>query len=102
LVLSHVEDFRRDVLQVLSSDEGERNLSGIREYLRSLPVQKHEAVAITFHKDITNEQRNAIIDRACFRDVIKPVETGCGIGLTQPGRKAPSLVALRESRLTAA
>jgi ketosteroid isomerase-like protein len=61
---NQVEDFRRDVLQVLSSDESERNyLSGIREYLRSLPIEKHEAVAITFHKDITNEQRSAIIDR---------------------------------------
>jgi ketosteroid isomerase-like protein len=59
-----VEDFRRNVLQVLSSDEGERNyLSGIREYLRSLPIEKHEAVAITFHKDITIDQRTAIIDR---------------------------------------
>ena len=59
-----VEDFRRNVLQIVASSEGDRSYSpGIRQYLRILPIEKHEAVAVTFHEDITREQRTAIIDR---------------------------------------
>lgn len=59
-----VEDFRRNVLQITTSSQGERKyLSGVRQYLRVLPIQKHEAIALTFHEDITQSQREDIIKR---------------------------------------
>jgi ketosteroid isomerase-like protein len=59
-----VEEFRRNVLQIVASNEGERSYyPGIRQYLRSLPIEEHEAIAITFHEDITGNQRISIIDR---------------------------------------
>jgi ketosteroid isomerase-like protein len=57
-----VEVFRRNVLQITASNEGERKyLSGIRQYLRVLPIQKHNAVALTFHEDLTQPQREEIM-----------------------------------------
>lgn len=59
-----VEDFRRSVLQVTTSNETERKyLSGIRQYLRVLPIQKHNAIALTFHDDIAQAQREEIMKR---------------------------------------
>lgn len=59
-----VEEFRRNVLQVTTSNEGGRRyLSGIREYLRAPQIQNHDAVAITFHDDITQAQRDEILKR---------------------------------------
>jgi ketosteroid isomerase-like protein len=59
-----VEDFRRNVLQITTSSEGERKyLSGVRQYLRVLPIQKHEAIALTFHEDITLSQREEVMKR---------------------------------------
>jgi ketosteroid isomerase-like protein len=59
-----VEEFRRNVLQIISSNEGERSYSpGIRQYLRTLPIQDHEAIALTFHTDITAAQRAEIVSR---------------------------------------
>jgi ketosteroid isomerase-like protein len=59
-----VEEFRRNVLQIVASAEGERSYSpGIRQYLRTLPIQDHEAIALTFHTDITPAQRAEIMSR---------------------------------------
>jgi ketosteroid isomerase-like protein len=59
-----VEDFRRNVLQIVASSEGERSyFPGIRQYLRTLPIQDHEAIALTFHTDITPAQRAEIMSR---------------------------------------
>lgn len=59
-----VEGFRRSVLRVATSNETESNyLSGIRQYLRVLPIQKHNAVALTFHEDIAQAQREGIMKR---------------------------------------
>jgi len=59
-----VEDFRRNVLQVTTSNEGGRRyLSGIRQYLRAPRIQNHNTVAITFHEDITQGQRDEIMKR---------------------------------------
>jgi hypothetical protein len=60
-----VEGFRRNVLQITTSNESERKyLPGIRQYLRVLPIQKHNAVALTFHEDITQPLREEIMKRA--------------------------------------
>lgn len=59
-----VEDFRRNVLQITTSTEGEREYSsGIRQYLRVLPIQEHEAIALTFYESITLTQREEIMRR---------------------------------------
>ena len=59
-----IESFRHDVLQVTTSNEGGRRyLLGIREYLRVPQIQNHDAVALTFHDDITKGQREEIIKR---------------------------------------
>jgi ketosteroid isomerase-like protein len=59
-----IEEFRRNVLLlVASTEQGDSYLPGIRKYLRSLPNEEHEVIALTFHKEITTDQRAAIIER---------------------------------------
>lgn len=59
-----VEEFRRNVLQIAKSNELERGyFPGVRQYLRSLPIQRHEAVALTFHSGITAVQRDEVVAR---------------------------------------
>lgn len=57
-----VENFRREVLQT-TNQNGRRYLAGIQQYLRVLPIQNHEAVALTFHDDIAIQQREDIMKR---------------------------------------
>ncbi len=69
-----VENFRRDVLQVTTPNEGERKyISGIRQYLRVLPIEKHNAIALTFHEDITQPQREEIMRRVKSSPLIHKV-----------------------------
>jgi ketosteroid isomerase-like protein len=61
---AQVEDFRRNVLQIATANEGERKyMSGIRQYLRALPIQNHNAIALTFHEGIAQAQRDEIMKR---------------------------------------
>ena len=59
-----VEDFRRNVLQITSSSEGERKyLAGVRQYLRVPAIEKHEAIALTFQDDISKMEREEVMRR---------------------------------------
>jgi ketosteroid isomerase-like protein len=56
-----VEAFRRDVLQITSSNEGERKyLAGVSQYLRVPAIEKHEAIALTFHENISKAERDEV------------------------------------------
>jgi hypothetical protein len=59
-----VEAFRRDVLQITSSNESERKyLAGVSQYLRVPAIEKHEAIALTFHEDISKAEREEVMRR---------------------------------------
>ncbi|HLA11142.1 MAG TPA: nuclear transport factor 2 family protein [Pyrinomonadaceae bacterium] len=59
-----VEAFRRDVLQITSSNEAERKyLSGVSQYLRVPAIEKHEAIALTFQDDICKAEREEVMRR---------------------------------------
>lgn len=66
-----VETFRRDVLQTTSPYEGGKKyyesgknyLAGVRQYLRVPAIERHEAIALTFHEDISKMQREAVMRR---------------------------------------
>ena len=59
-----VEAFRRDVLQITSSNEGERKyLAGVSQYLRVPAIEQHEAIALTFQEDISKAEREEVMRR---------------------------------------
>lgn len=59
-----VETFRRDALQITSSNEGERKyLAGVSQYLRVPAIGRHEAIALTFQEDISKAEREEVIRR---------------------------------------
>ena len=56
-----VENFRRDVLQITSSNEGGRKyLAGVSQYLRVPAIERHEAIALTFQADISKAEREEV------------------------------------------
>lgn len=59
-----VEAFRRDVLQIQLSSEGERKyLAGVSQYLRVPAIEKHEVIALTFQEGINKAEREEVLRR---------------------------------------
>ena len=59
-----VETFRRDVLQITSSNEGGRKyLAGVSQYLRVPAIERHEVIALTFQEDISKAEREEVMRR---------------------------------------
>jgi len=62
LTNENVEAFRRDVLQITSSNEGKgKYLAGVSQYLRVPAIEGHEAIALTFQEDISKAARDEVM-----------------------------------------
>ena len=66
-----VETFRRDVLQITSSNEGERKyLAGVSQYLRVPAIRGHEVIALTFQENISKAEREEVMRRVNSSPVV--------------------------------